>query len=207
MERGKVKTVTDFIFLGSKITTDGDCSHKIKRHLPFERKARRHLHSILKSRDITLLTNVCIVKSVVFLVVMYRCETWAIKKAECQIIDDFKFWWVRRLLSPLDCQKINPERIQPGIFFRRTDAETEAPILWPPDVKSWLTGKDPDMGKIGGKRIRWQQNIRWFEQALGDSEGQGSLAWCISWGQKESDRTYRRNNNNPYMLQNVSLLL
>ena len=93
MANGKGKSEnTDFIFLGSKIITDGDCSHKIKRHLHFERKSRRHLHSILKSRDITLLTNVCIVKSVVFPVVIYRCETWAIKKAECQRIDDFKFW-------------------------------------------------------------------------------------------------------------------
>ena len=93
MANGKGKSEnTDFIFLGSKIITDGDCSHKIKRHLPFERKSRRHLHSILKSRDITLLTNVCIVKSVVFPVVIYRCETWAIKKAECQRIDNFKFW-------------------------------------------------------------------------------------------------------------------
>ena len=207
MANGKGKSEnTDFIFLGSKITADSDCCHEIQRCSFLGRKGMTNLDSIFKSRDITLLTNVCIVKSVVFPVVIYRCETWAIKKAECQRIDDFKFWWVRRLLSPLDCQEINPEIIQPGIFIRRTDAEAEAPILWPPDVKSWLTGKDPDMGKIGGKRIRWQQNIRWFEQALGDSEGQGSLAWCISWGQKESDRTYRLNNN-PYMLQNVSLLL
>ena len=97
-----------FIFLGSKIITDGDCSHKIKRHLPFERKSRRHLHSILKSRDITLLTNVCIVKSVVFPVVIYRCETWAIKKAECQRIDAFELWcWKRLLRFPWTARRTN----------------------------------------------------------------------------------------------------
>ena len=78
-----METVSDFIFLGSKITADCDCSHEIKRHLLLGRKVMTNLDSILKSRDITLLTKVCIVKAVVFPVVMYRCETWAIKKAEC----------------------------------------------------------------------------------------------------------------------------
>ena len=78
-----METVTDFIFLGSKITVDGDCSHEIKRHLLLERKAMTHLDSILKSRDITLPTKVHIVKAIVFPVVMYRCESWTVKKAEC----------------------------------------------------------------------------------------------------------------------------
>ena len=78
-----VETVTDFIFLGSKITTDGDCSQEIKRHLPLGRKAITHLDSILKGRDITLPTKVCIVKAMVLPVVMYRCESWTMKKAEC----------------------------------------------------------------------------------------------------------------------------
>ena len=82
-----VETVTDFIFLGSKITANGDCSHKIKRHLFFGRKAMTNLGSILKSRGITLSTKVCIVKAVVFPVVMYGCENWTIRKAECQRID------------------------------------------------------------------------------------------------------------------------
>ena len=94
----KVETVTDFIFLGSKITADGDCSHEIKRHLLLGRKAMTTLDSIFKGRDITLLTNVCIVKAMVFPVVMYGCESWTIKKAEHQRIDAFELWCWRRLL-------------------------------------------------------------------------------------------------------------
>ena len=92
------ETVRDFIFLGSKITADGDCSHEIKRHLLLERKAMTNLDSVLKSRDITLLTNVCLVKAMVFVVVMYGCESWTIKKAELQRIDAFELWCWRRLL-------------------------------------------------------------------------------------------------------------
>ena len=90
--------MTDFLFLGSKITVDGDCSHEIKRCLLLGRKAMTNLDSMLKSRDITLQTNVCIVKAMVFPVVMYRCESWTINKAECQRIDAFKLWCWRRLL-------------------------------------------------------------------------------------------------------------
>ena len=93
-----METVTDFIFLGSKITAYGDCSHEIKRHLLFGRKAMTNLDSILKSRDITLLTKVHLVKGVVFPVVMYGCESWTIKKAERQGIDAFELWCWRRLL-------------------------------------------------------------------------------------------------------------
>ena len=85
--------VTDFIFLGSKISADGDCSHAIKRHLLLGRKAMTNLDSILKSRDITLLTKVCLVKAMVFPVVVYGCESWIIKKAECQRIDAFELWY------------------------------------------------------------------------------------------------------------------
>ena len=92
-----METVTDFIFLGSKITADGDCSHEIKRHLLFGRKAMANLDSILKSRDITLPTNVHLVKAMVFPVV-YGCESWTIKKAECQRTDVFKLWCWRRHL-------------------------------------------------------------------------------------------------------------
>ena len=94
-----MKTVSDFIFLGSKITADGDCSHEIKRHLLLGRKAVTYFDSILKSRDITLLTEVCIVKAMFFSVVMYECESWTIKKAECQRIDAFELWCWRRLLK------------------------------------------------------------------------------------------------------------
>ena len=95
---GKVETVADFIFLGSKITADGGCSHEIKAHLLLGRKAMTNLDSILKSRDITFLTKVHIVKAMMFPVVMYRCESWIIKKAERQRIDALELWCWRRLL-------------------------------------------------------------------------------------------------------------
>ena len=93
-----VETVANFIFLGSKITADAECSHEIKRRLLLERKVMTNLDSILKSRDITLPTNICLIKAVVFPVVMYGCEIWTIKKAECQRIDAFELWCWRRLL-------------------------------------------------------------------------------------------------------------
>ena len=93
----KMETVIDFIFLGSEITADGDCSHEIKRRLILGRKAMTNLDSILKSRDITLLTKVCLVKAMVFPVVMYRCESWTIMKADCRRIDAFELWCWRRL--------------------------------------------------------------------------------------------------------------
>ena len=87
-----MEAVTDFIFLGSRITTDGDCRHKIKKHFPLERKAMTNLDTVLKSRNITLPIKVCIVKALVFPVVMYRCESWTIKKAERRKIDTFELW-------------------------------------------------------------------------------------------------------------------
>ena len=101
-----VETVADFIFLGSKITADGDCSHEIKRHLLLGRKAMTNLDRILKSRDITLSTKVCLVKAMVFPVVMYGCESWTIKKAECRRIDAFELWCWRRLLRVLGLQGV-----------------------------------------------------------------------------------------------------
>ena len=104
-----VETVADFIFLGSKITADGDCSHEIKRRLLLGRKVMTNLDSIFKSRDITLPTKVHLVKAMVFPVVMYGCESWIVKKAECQRIDAFELWcWEKTLESPLDCKEIQP---------------------------------------------------------------------------------------------------
>ena len=103
-----METVTDSIFLGSKITADRDCSHEIKRRLLLGGKAMRNLDSILKSRGITLLTKVHIVKAMDFPVVMYGCEKWTIKKAECQRIDALELWCWKRFLSPLDCKDIKP---------------------------------------------------------------------------------------------------
>ena len=98
IDGGKMETVLDFIFLGSKINGDGDCSHEIKRYLLLGRKAMTNLDSIFKSKDITLPTKVCIVKAMVLPVVMYGCESWTIKKVECQRIDAFELWYWRRLL-------------------------------------------------------------------------------------------------------------
>ena len=103
-----VETVSDFNFLGSKITVDGDCSHEIKRRLLLGRKVITNLDSILKSRDITLPTKFHLVKAMVFPVVMYGCESWTVKKAERQRIDTFELWCWRRLLSPFDCKEIQP---------------------------------------------------------------------------------------------------
>ena len=104
----KMETVTDFIFLGFKIPADSDCSHEIKRHLLIGRKAMTNLDSILKSRDITLLTKVHLVKAMVFSVVMYGYESWTIKKAKHQKIDAFELWCWKRLVSPLDSKEIKP---------------------------------------------------------------------------------------------------
>ena len=100
------------IFEGSKITADGDCSHQIKRHLLLGRKAMTNLDSVFKSRDIPLLTKVCLVKALFFPVVMYGYESWSIKKAECQRIDAFELWCWRRLKDLLDCKEIKPVNLK-----------------------------------------------------------------------------------------------
>ena len=113
-EAEKVEAVIDFIFLGSKITLDGDCSHDIKRYLLLGRKAVTKLDSVLKSRDISLLTKFYIVEAMVFPVVMYRCESWTIKKAECQRINTFKLWCWRRLVRVRwEIEPINSKGNQP----------------------------------------------------------------------------------------------
>ena len=130
---GKMETVTGFISLGSKVTADGDCCHEIKRCLLLGRKAMTNLDGVFKSRDITLLTNVHIVKAMVFPVVMYRCESWTRKKVE--LLKNWCFWTVvleKTLESPLDSKEIkpvNPKGNQLWLFIRRTDAEAEAPVL------------------------------------------------------------------------------
>ena len=121
-----METVSDFIFWGSKITADGDCSHEIKRFLLLGRTVMTNLDSIFKNRDITLPTKVCLVKAMVFPVVMYGCESWTIKKAECQRIDAFQLWCWRRFLSPLDCKEIqlvHPKGDQSWVFIGGTDVE------------------------------------------------------------------------------------
>ena len=135
-----METVRDFIFLDSKITADGDCSHEIKGRLLLGRKFMTNLDSIFKSRDITLPTKVHLIKAMAFPIVMYACESWTIKRAEHRRIDAFELWCWRRLFeSTLDCKEIQPvhsEGDQPWDFFGRNDAKAETPVLWPPHVKS-----------------------------------------------------------------------
>ena len=160
------ETVSDFIFLGSKITADGDCSHEIKRHLLLGRKTMTNLDSMLKSRDITLPTNVCLVKAMVFPVVMYGCESWTIKKAECRRIDAFELWcwrrllrvpWTARVFNQSILKEISPEYTLEGLvlklklqyfghLMRRTDSLEKTLML----------------GKIEGGR-RGQQRMRWLD--------------------------------------------
>ena len=129
-----IETVRNFILGGSKITADDDCSHEIKRRLLLGRKVMTNLDSIFKSRDIPLPTKVCQVKAMIFPVVMYGCESWTIKKAECRRIDAFELCMVleKTLESPLDCKEIQPvhsEGDQPWDFFGRNDAQAETPVL------------------------------------------------------------------------------
>ena len=132
-----VETVSDFILRGSKITADGDCSHEIKSRLLLGRKVMTNLDSILKSRDITQPKKVWLVKGMVFPVVMYGCESWTVKKAECQRIDAFELWCWRRLLRvPWTATRSNSEGDQPWDFFGKNDAKAETPVLWPPHAKS-----------------------------------------------------------------------
>ena len=193
------ETVADFIFLGSKITAGGDCTHEIKRHLLLGRKVMTNLESRLKSRDITLPTKVHLVKAMVFPVSLYGCESWTIKKAECQRIDAFELWCWRRLLRvPWTAKKSNwsilketsPEHSLEGLMLelklqyfghlmRRNDSFERTLML----------------GKIeGGRRRRWQDEMvgwhHWlegwkFEQALGVGDEQGGLACCSPWGRKD----------------------
>ena len=135
-----METVIDFIYLGSKITLDGDCSHEIKRHLFLRRKAMTNLESILKSRDITLQTKVHLVKAVVFLVLTYGCENWTVKKAECRRIDAFELWCWRRLLRvPWTARRSNQsilKGISPEYSLEGLMLKLKLPILWPPNLKN-----------------------------------------------------------------------
>ena len=193
-----METVPDFIFLASKITEDGDCSREIRRHLLLGRKAMTNLDTILKSRDITLPTKVHLVKAVAFSVV----RMWELDAKESWAPKNWCFWAVvleKTLESSLDCkeiQPVHPKRNQPSIFIGRTDAEVEAPILWPPDVKNWLTGKDHDSGKdwrqeekvtIEDEMAGWHHWLDGCESGwtLGVGDGQGGLACYSTWGRKE----------------------
>ena len=198
--------VSDFILGGSKITADGDCSHEIKRHLLLGRKVMTNLDSIFKSRDY-LASKGPSSQGYGF---SYHVWVWELDNKESWVLKNWCFWPVvleKTLERPLDSKEIkavHPKGNQSWIFTGRTDAEAETPILWAPDAKNGLIGKDPDAG------INWRQEekgltedemVWWyhqrngyeFELAMGVSERQGGLVCCSSWGPKESDMTEQLN--------------
>ena len=162
-----VEIVSDFIFLGSKITADGDCSHEIKRHLFLGRKVMTNLDSIFKSRDITLPTMVRLVKAMVFPVVMYGCESWTVKKAECRRIDGFELWCWRRLLRvPWTARRSNQsilKEISPGITLEGIMLKLKLQYFGHLMRRVDSLEKILVLGGIVGKRIRGRQRMRWLD--------------------------------------------
>ena len=158
-----METVTDFIFWGSKITPDGDCSHEIKRHLLLGRKTMTNLDSILKSRVFTLPTKVCLVKAMVFPVVMYGCESWSIKKAECQRIDAFELWcWKRFLRVPWTARRSNQsilKEISPGCSLEGLMVKLKLQYFGHLMRRADSLEKSLMLGKIEGRRRRGWQRI------------------------------------------------
>ena len=158
-------------FLGSKTAVYGDCIHEIGRCLLLGRKAFTNLDSILKRRDITLLTKVRIIKTLCVCVCvcvfspidMYREKSWIIKKAECQRIVAFELWCWRRILDYKEVKSVNPKGNQSWIFIGRTDPAAETPILWQPDVKNDSLEKTLMLGKIESRSRRGQQSMRWLD--------------------------------------------
>ena len=162
-----VETVSNFIFGGSKITVDGDCSHEIKRHLLLGRKVMTTLDSILKSRDITLPTKVCLVKAMVFPVVMYGCESWTVKKAKHQKTDAVELWCWRRLLRvPWTARRSNQsilKEISPGCSLEGLMLKLKLQYFGHLMQRADSLEKTLMLGGIGGKKRRGQQRMRWLD--------------------------------------------
>ena len=207
--------MTNFICLGSKITAEWGCSHEIKRCLLLGWKAMTNLDSILKSRDITSLIKIRLVRAMVFPVVMYRCESWTIKKAECQRIDAFELWcrrllrvpWMARRSNQSILKEINPE-YSVGRLMLKLKLQSFVHLM----VRAGSLEETLMLGKIEARRRRGQHRMEmvgghhWlngheFEQSLGDSEGLWSLACCSSWGHKELDTTEWLNNKSKVSIQ------
>ena len=199
-----VERVADFIFWGSKITADGDCSHEIKRHLLLGRKVMTNLDSILKIRDITLSTKVCLVKAIVFPVVMYGCESWTIKKAECRRIDAFELWcWIRLLRVLWTARRSNQsilKEIIPGCSLEGRMLKLKLQYFGHLMRKANSFAKTLMLGKIEGRRRRGWQRMRWLDGITDSMDmglgglwqlviDQGGLACCGSWCCKVSDTT------------------
>ena len=199
-----METMTDFIFLGSKITADGDCSHEIKRHLLSWKKSYDQPRQHIKKQRHYFANKGPPSQSYGFS--SSHVWMWELDYKESWALKNWCFWTVvleKTLESPLDCKEIkavNPKGNQSWIFIGRTDVEAETPILWPPDAKNWLIKKDPDAGKdwrqeekgtTEDEMVGWHHwlNGHEFEQVPGAGNGQGNLACCSPWGHKESDMT------------------